>query len=202
MKTHRKPILGIVGGIGSGKSYVSRVLGSLGCLVIDSDQQARDAFLDPGVIAAVRTLFGDDVFRADGSIDRKRVGARIFRSPELRAKIEAIVHPFIAQQRDAIMRSHAGDPGVRAFVWDSPLLFEAGLDSQCDAVVFVDTPRETRLHRVTTTRGWDDAELTRREASQMPLEEKQRRSTHVVRGDADEATLRETLGKLIDEVAN
>jgi dephospho-CoA kinase len=201
MNPRRKPILGIVGGIGAGKSFASRILGSLGCLVIDSDAQARDAFADAGVVAQLRTLFGDVVIRADGSIDRKLVGARIFREPILRAELEAIVHPFIAAQRDAIMLAHATDPAVRAFVWDSPLLFEAGLDAQCDAVIFVDAPHAVRLHRVKTTRGWDEAELARREASQMAIDEKRKRSRFVVPGDADEAMLRAALTRVLDEIA-
>lgn len=200
MASHRKPILGIVGGIGAGKSFASRILASLGCLVIDSDAQARDAFADADVVAQLRTLFGDEVVRADGSVDRKLVGARIFREPDLRAKLEAIVHPFIATQRDAIMLARANDPAVRAFVWDSPLLFEAGLDAKCDAVIFVDAPHAVRLHRVKTTRGWDEAELARREASQMSIDEKRRRSRFVVPGDADEATLRAALASVLDQV--
>ena len=80
---------------------------------------------------------------------------------------------------------------------DAPLLFEVGLERECDAVIFVDAPRELRLARVRATRGWDDAELARREASQLPLDEKRRRSTDVVENSGDPAALRRAVERVL-----
>lgn len=91
--------------------------------------------------------------------------------------------------------------GARAFVIDAPLLFEAGLDGECDAVVFVDAPREVRLERVRRTRGWDESELARREAAQLRVEEKRRRSDVVVSNDGDEATLGARVAAVLDRLA-
>jgi dephospho-CoA kinase len=96
------------------------------------------------------------------------------------------------------MRERVADDSVRAFVWDSPLLIEAGLHTQCDALIFIDTPHEIRLQRVRETRGWDAAELDRREKSQLPLQSKRQLAGEVVRGNAEEATLRRDLLAILE----
>ncbi|MFT3785314.1 MAG: dephospho-CoA kinase [Tepidisphaeraceae bacterium] len=200
MPFHDKPILGMIGGIGAGKSFVSQLLARLGCCVIDSDQAARDAFTDPAVIVELKQLFGDHIVRDDGKVDRKLVALSVFTSPALREKLEAIIHPIVDQKRDEQMKAHANDPAVKVFVWDSPLLFEAGLADACDALLFVDAPRELRVKRVMATRGWDDAELARREAAQVPLDDKRHRADWVLRSDAPEANLVPQLKRIVEEL--
>jgi dephospho-CoA kinase len=184
------PIIGIAGGIGSGKSHVARLFGQLGCVVIDSDAQVAEAYRLPAVRSTLQQWWGDAVFRPDGSINRHEIARRIFGVPEERRRLEGLLHPVVAQLRDvqmgsAVAAARAGQGASPvAFVWDTPLLFETGLNAQCDAVVYVDTPRAIRLRRVQTTRGWDDAELTRRENSQWPLDKKQALSHYVVANTA------------------
>lgn len=201
MRFGEKPILGIVGGIASGKSFVAGVLRSLGCFVIDSDAIAHDIYRREDVIAAVRNWYGDEAIGADGSVDRRAVGSRVFRDANERKRLEALIHPLIDEHRQLLMRQRAADASVRAFVWDSPLLIEAGLHTQCDALLFVETPREVRLRRVRESRGWDEAELDRRERSQLPLDVKRKLATDVVRGDTGEAELRRELDALLERVA-
>lgn len=197
-----KPIIGIVGGIGSGKSHVARLFGELGCLVIDSDAQVRDAYRDPGVRATLRQWWGDGVFRLDGSIDRSAIAARVFSHPGERRRLEELIHPMVHAARERAMAAAADDPEVVAFVWDTPLLIETGLDRECDAVVFVDAPLEVRLARVAASRGWDAAELARRENSQHPLDTKREISDYLVRNTADAGTdvrgqVREVLSRIL-----
>ena len=173
-----KPIIGIVGGIGSGKSHVAGLFAELGCLVIDSDAQVREAYRDPAVLATIREWWGGDVFRPDGTLDRSAVAGKVFGDPAEKRRLEALIHPLVHAAREQAMRGAAGDPQVVAYVWDTPLLLEVGLRDQCDAIVFVDAPFEARLARVRATRGWDEAELVRREKSQMPLDTKRRLSEY------------------------
>lgn len=180
-----KPIIGIAGGIGSGKSRVARLFGELGCAVIDSDAQVRDAYSREDVRGTLKQWWGERVFREDGQLDRAAVAARVFSDPAERMRLEALVHPLVAEARDQAMRRAASDPQVVAFVWDTPLLFEAGLNRDCDAVVFVDAPHDLRLERVHRSRGWDAAELARRENLQWPLDRKRRLSDDVVTNTAD-----------------
>lgn len=183
-----KPIIGIAGGIGSGKSYVARLFGEEGCLVIHSDEVAHEAYQQEAVRQTLRQWWGLGVFKPDGSLDRAAVAARVFEQPEQRRRLEGLIHPIVNAMRERRMREVAGDPAVKAFVWDTPLLFETGLDRECDAVVFVDAPFELRLARVARTRGWDRAELERREKSQMPLDKKRQLSDDVIANSVEAGT--------------
>lgn len=180
-----KPIIGLVGGIGSGKSFVARLFGELGCLVIDSDAQAREAYRDPAVLAMLRSWWGDDVIQSDGTINRSAVAAKVFVDAAERRRLEALIHPLVHAAREREMRAAAGKPQVVAYVWDTPLLLEASLASQCDAVVYVDAPVEVRLARLKSRSGWDGAELLRRENSQMPLDSKRELSDYAITNTAD-----------------
>ncbi|HQY87435.1 MAG TPA: dephospho-CoA kinase [Tepidisphaeraceae bacterium] len=189
----RKPVIGIIGGIGAGKSHVSKLLGELGCLVIDSDALSRRVYEMPEVIERLITRFGMRVFRS-GKIDRKAIGKIVFNNPTERQWLEKLTHPIINKLRDELQSG--ADDSIRAFVWDSPLLIEAGLADQCDLLIFIDTPKSLRIKRV-KTRGWDEAELDRREAAQVSLEQKRALATHVVKGDLDQAALRDQLSDIL-----
>jgi dephospho-CoA kinase len=180
-----KPVIGIVGGIGTGKSFIAQLFAELHCAVIDSDAQVRLAYADPIVLETLRVWWGDEVFLPDGRVNRSAIGKRIFNDPAERKRLEGLIHPLVSQARRQEMGILAQDPGTVAFVWDTPLLFEAGLNSECDAVIFVEAPFELRLGRVAHTRGWDEAELRRRENLQWPLDRKRKISDYVLENTAD-----------------
>ena len=173
------PVIGIAGGIGSGKSEAARVLVRLGCIAVDSDLEARQAMERPDVRARIVEWWGTSVLGPDGRVSRKALADIIFKDSEQRLRLEGLIHPLIRTKRDEV-RKRAKESGAAGVVIDAPLLFEAGVDAECDAVIFVDAPREARLARVKASRGWSDEELTRREQNQMPLDEKRRRSQYVV----------------------
>ena len=182
-----KPIIGIAGGIGSGKSFIAKLFGEFGALVISSDDQVTDAYRDPQVRAALRSWWGDDVIRADGEINRRLIGGKIFADRAERRRLEELLHPRVTAARERAMAAAVAENpgGVVAFVWDTPLLFEVGLNTGCDAVVFVDAPQDLRLSRVRRSRGWDAAELAGRENLQWPLDRKRHLSDDVVTNTAD-----------------
>lgn len=190
-----RPTIGIVGGIGSGKSAVARAFAALGCEVCVSDEVARRVLDEPAVRAEIERAAGPAVVRADGSIDRVRLAQSIFSDRAVRAAVERAMHPRIEALRRA--QFAAAPDAAPAFVIDAPLLLEVGLDRECDAVVFVDACEATRLARVAATRGWSADELARREAAQMPLAEKRARSSDIVANDADEPALRASVGALL-----
>jgi dephospho-CoA kinase len=194
-----KPIIGIAGGIGSGKSFVASLFAELGGLVIDSDEMVRRAYQDPQVRQQLKQWWGDEVFHPHGEVDRRAIARRVFDRPEERKRLEHLIHPMVNDERARVMEEAAHDPQVLAFVWDTPLLFETGLNQQCDAVVFVDAPHEVRLQRV-SRRGWDDQELARREKSQWPLDKKREISDYVIKNTAaaDSAVVDETRGQVKD----
>jgi dephospho-CoA kinase len=180
-----KAIIGIAGGIGSGKSFVAQLFADEGCLVISSDQQVSDVYRDPHVLQMLREWWGDQAINQDGEINRSFIASKVFANPAERTRLEKFIHPLVAEARDRLMAAKADDPKIRAFVWDTPLLFETGLNKDCDAVVFVDAPLEVRLARVQKTRNWDEAELIRRENSQWPLDKKREIADYVVSNTAD-----------------
>jgi dephospho-CoA kinase len=190
---HGKPIIGITGGIGSGKSTVAKMFGELGCLVIDADEQVREAYQDPAIIQQLREWWGDEVVSrpgevvggAAGGVDRRKIAEIIFSDPGQRERLEGLLHPRVAELRQQRMVEAAGNPQILAFIWDTPLLFEAGLGSGCDAIVFVESPFSQRLERVQQSRQWDEAELRRREKSQWPLDKKREISDYIIDNTAN-----------------
>ena len=201
-----KPIIGLVGGIGSGKSFVAKLFGELGGFVIDSDAQVRDAYRDPFVVETIRRWWGDQILHADGTINRSAIAARVFSDPVEKARLESLLHPMVHAARAEQMQAAAADPQVMAYVWDTPLLFETGLNEKCDAVVFVDAPEEQRVRRVAATRGWDEAELLRRQKLQWPLDRKGQISDYVLTNTADadyaRGQVREVLSRILARSSN
>jgi dephospho-CoA kinase len=180
-----KPIIGVVGGIGSGKSFVAELFGQEGCLVIQSDKLVDDAYNYPEVREDLESWWGPSVFASDGSVSRRAIGSIVFSDSSARARLEGLLHPIVARRRDELMAAAADKPEIVAFVWDSPLLMETGLHHKCDAVAFVEAPLALRLDRVSRSRGWDEAELARREKLQWPLDKKREISEYTIDNTAD-----------------
>lgn len=193
------PVIGITGGIGAGKSTVAAAFAAEGCLVCDSDALGAQALQDPAVVAQLRAWWGDHMIDASGRIDRSRLAHVVFADAGERKRLESLVHPMIEARRAELFASPPA--GTRALVIDAPLLLEAGLDAQCDAVVFVDTPLEMRRARVLASRNWDSAEHSRREAAQWPLDRKRSCADHVLHNDdgsdALRAQVRQVLGAVL-----
>lgn len=188
-----KPVIGLAGGIGSGKTYVSEMLERMGCGVIHADQDAHEVLNSGAVKAEITKLWGGEILRADGMVDRKKVAGIVFGSPAETGRLNGIIHPRVAAIRQVKTAKFMADKDIRAVVWDVPLLFEVGLERECDAVIFVKAPVEERLRRVRVSRGWDEAELTSREKLQFPLDKKQKMADYVVDNNSGEesASLRQ-----------
>ncbi len=186
---HGKPIIGITGGIGSGKSTVARMFGEMGCLVIDADVQVRDAYQDPAIVERLREWWGDEIIQQPNSgpaqVNRKKIADIVFSDPGQKQRLEDLLHPKVAELRQQRMVEAADDPQIVAFIWDTPLLFEAGLRSGCDAIIFVESPFSQRLERVQQSRQWGEAELRRREKSQWPLDKKREISDYIIDNTAN-----------------
>ena len=193
------PVIGLVGGVGSGKSAVARAFEKLGCVVSDSDKAVREVLARPEVVDTLVCWWGEGILDSEKQVDRKKVADRVFKDPFERRRLEALVHPLVRENRgDLIARARSS--GAKGVVVDAPLLFEAGVDAECDAVVFVDAKRSVRLGRVREHRGWDEAELDRRENAQMPLEEKRRRSDHVLPNNGTLDELESRAAKLLASI--
>ncbi|WP_214317499.1 dephospho-CoA kinase [Nonomuraea sediminis] len=156
--------IGLTGGIGSGKSEVSKRLAARGAVVIDADKIAREV-VEPGTegLARVVAAFGEGVLRPDGTLDREQLGTIVFGDSERLAALNAIVHPLVGE-RVAALQSQAPDESI--LVYDVPLLAENKLAPLYDVVIVVDAADEVRLARLTGIRGMSEADVKARIAAQ------------------------------------
>jgi dephospho-CoA kinase len=148
--------VGLTGGIGSGKSEVGRRLVAHGAVLIDADLAAREVVVPgSGGLKRIVAAFGDDVLGPDGSLDRARLGEIVFKDPELRAQLNAIVHPLVRQWMLAAERTavQAADPPGPIIVHDVPLLAESRGKGGFDLVIVVDVPPELQIERLVSQRG-------------------------------------------------
>ena len=185
-----KPVIGLAGGIGSGKSTVARLLADLGAAVISSDELNREELEPPGVKETLQAWWGSRSLTPEGRVNRAAVREIVAADPDARKRLEALLHPLIGKRRIELTNQYQNDPAVRAIVWDSPLLYEAGLASDCDAVVFVDADDGVRRERVLRERGWTAPQLERLEKTQKPLDFKRTSADYRVVNNSDRDALR------------
>jgi dephospho-CoA kinase len=190
-------MVGLTGGIGSGKSTVAELLRARGAVVVDADAIAREV-VEPGMpaLAAIAERFGRDVLRPDGSLDRPALAKKAFADEESRKALEAITHPAIGE---LFLKRVAGAPPDGVVVHDVPLLVESTRGYQYGAVIVVEAPREVRLHRL-EARGVprDDAEA--RMAMQASDEERRKVATWVVDNGGDLAALQKQIDVIWTEL--
>ncbi|MEP7105857.1 MAG: dephospho-CoA kinase [Chloroflexota bacterium] len=184
-------LIGLTGGIGSGKSTVSEMLRELGATVVDADEGAR-AVVEPGTegLRAVVAEFGDQVLTPAGGLDRAALADIVFRDPERRARLNAITHPLVGawmMQRTA----EAADRGATMVVHDVPLLYENQRQGLFERVLLVYAPDEVALRRL-LERGLSEEQARARIRAQMPIDEKRRLADHVIdNSDGREETRRQ-----------
>ena len=167
-------VVGLAGGIASGKSTVARMFGELGAVVIDADAIARSVLEAPTVREKLRERWGADVFQDDGRPDPSRIADVVFSDSEELAALNRLVHPPTGEEIQARIERASGNAEVRLIVVDAPLLFETELQTCCDAVLFVAADEHARLSRAGASRNWTREEVTRRESAQMPPQAKER----------------------------
>jgi dephospho-CoA kinase len=193
--------VGLTGGIGAGKSEVSRRLAARGAVVIDADQLAREV-VEPGTpgLAAVVAAFSDEVgpglLGADGSLDRAALGRCVFADPDARRRLEQIVHPLVAARAAELIDAAAAAVVV---VYDVPLLVENGLEAGYDRVVVVDAADQTRLARL-VARGMQRSDALARMAAQASRDQRLAAADYVVPNDASMADLDVTVDALWGEL--
>jgi dephospho-CoA kinase len=183
-------LVGLTGGIASGKSTVSRQLAELGCQVIDADVLAREV-VAPGepALAAIVDAFGPEVLQPDGTLDRARVAAAIFADPAMRKRLEAITHPAIRARRQAKLDELTARGFDGIVVQDAALLIEVGGHLDMDRLVVVYAGPVEQRERLMRRDGLHADEAKRRIASQMPLAEKAALAHYVIdNSDSPEET--------------
>jgi len=161
-------LIGLTGGIASGKSTVARRLYEHGAVHLDADQLARKV-VEPGTpaLAAIAETFGEGVLRADGSLDRERLGGIVFGDDAARAKLNAIVHPAVRELSGRLIAKAEAENPDAVVVYDVPLLVEANVDHPFDLVVVTDAPKRTQVKRLVEQRGLDPLQAEARVDAQI-----------------------------------
>ncbi len=173
----KKLVVGLTGGLGSGKSTVLAELKRLGAVTADADEISRRVVEPRGAAyGKVRRLFGPAAFRPDGTLDRKAVAGKVFKSPALRRKLEGIIHPLV--RRELARAASRAKRGV--VVLDIPLLFESRMEDLADRVCVVWAPKAVRYRRLMDAGRFTCRDIRDRLRAQMPLGEKRRRADDVV----------------------
>jgi dephospho-CoA kinase len=174
-----RPVIGLVGGVGAGKSTVAGEMARLGAVVVDADALGHRLLATPAVRRAVRARWGPSVFAA-GEVDRRALGQIVFARKRELAALNAILHPRIRRAMRRVIAAARKMPAVVAVVLDAAVLFEAGWDDLCSAVVFVQAPAAARLRRVAAAKGWTRPDWRRRENAQISLDKKRGKSDYIV----------------------
>jgi dephospho-CoA kinase len=179
----RRPyIVGLTGGIASGKTTASERLKSLGATVVDADEISRELTAEGGeALPAIRAAFGDDIMNGE-ILDRKALAGRVFNDINERRALEAILHPMI-QRRMINKIEAAAEAGERAAILSAPLLFESGMDALCDQVWLMVLNEEEQIKRAMARDMITEEEAMARIRSQMPIEEKAKRADVKIRAD-------------------
>ena len=180
----KKPVVGLVGGIGSGKSRVAAAFAERGARVIAGDDLAHEALRQPAIKERVVRRWGPGLLDEHGEVRRRQLGAVVFADPAQRRELEAMMHPWIEERIRQELAAAQADPAVRLVVLDAAIMLEAGWDAVCDRLVYVDAPREVRLRRLAGQRGWTEKEVQARENAQLPLTVKAARADHVLDNSA------------------
>ena len=195
-----KPVIGLVGGIGAGKSTAAGEFVRLGCALVDGDAIGHALLAEPDVRRQVRAEWGEGVFAPDGSVDRRALGQRVFQDAAALAALNRILHPRIrAGMAEEIRRAQA-DPAVPAVVVDAAVLFEAGWEDLCTHVVFVAASPEDRSRRACAAKGWDSGTWRGRENSQISLDNKARNCDYTIENSSCISCLRERVRQLFHKM--
>lgn len=163
MKGNKKPVIGLTGGIGAGKTLVASILTDLGCVAIDADKLARNVLENSDGQRFVRECLGPDVIGPDGVMDRGKIADIIFTDIEKKKLLEEYIHPKVIDLQNELIAKYQENSRYKAIVIDVPLLVETGLQKNCDYVIFVDCDFAIRKNRVIQHRRWNEKELARRE---------------------------------------
>ena len=191
-------IIGLTGGIGTGKSTVSKILLSLGVPVVDADQISR-SLLEPGspYIAKLVSIFGDWMIDSAGNVDRKKLGEKIFSSPELRIQLEKFLHPLIKEEIHRLIEEYRVQK-VELLVLDIPLLFEGAYwQSRVDQVWLVDLSEKVQLARIMNRDGLTEEGAERRIEAQMSLGDKRELADVIIENNGTFEELEKKVGQLV-----
>jgi len=197
----RKPIVGIIGGIASGKSTVAAEFGKLGCEVISADAIAHELLNEAPVRDQVCRLFGQGILQPSGQIDRKRLARLVFADEGKLAALNKVIHPRVIQRTEELIARCSSRADIKAIVLDMPLLVEVGWANRCDRLIFVKCDRERRAERIRQAGRMDKQEVDIRENFQISVDKKAELADNTIDNNSDFLTLVRQIQDIFSDIA-
>jgi dephospho-CoA kinase len=195
-----KPLIGIIGGIASGKSTVAAEFAKLGCAVIDADAIVHELLREDAVRDEAVRIFGPGVLNACGEADRERLATIVFADARRLSALNGILHPRVLQRTTELIARYNGDSRIKAVVLDMPLLVEVGWADRCDRVVFVECDRKRRAERARRKGLLDDRDIEIRENSQISLDKKATLADIIVNNNSDFSALVRQINEIFSDI--
>jgi dephospho-CoA kinase len=194
-------LVGLTGGVATGKSTVAKMFKRCGAVVIDADELAHEVVKpDKPAWRQIVKTFGKTVLNPDRTLNRRELGAVVFGNRTKLRRLEQIIHPHVAREQTRLARHAARKDPQTVVIYDVPLLFEAGVDKRVDKIIVVTADRETQIARLKQRNGLSRAEAIRRIRSQMPLAKKIHRADHVLSGTLPRPSLHRHVGQLLKQL--
>ncbi len=198
-KIRNKPIIGILGGIASGKSSIASIFGKSGCKVIDADKIAHKILERKNIKKKIVDLFGQSVLDSTGIIDHKKLARLVFADAVRLSSINGIIHPLVIKRIEELIKRFNSQNKVNAIVLDIPLLVEIGWAKRCDRLIFVDCSEKTRFDRAKTL-GYSKKQLKIRENFQISLDNKMALADNIIENNSDFSALVRQVDEILSDI--
>jgi dephospho-CoA kinase len=196
----KKPIIGILGGIGSGKSTVAAAFGAVGGAVIDADAIAHLLLEREDVRARLIDILGAGILNSNGLIDRAVLAQVAFGQPETLKFLTDVLHPLVLERTETLIEVYQAAPNIRGIVLDMPLLLEVGWEKKCDFLVFVDCGEEKRRRRIEKNAKIDIEQLEIRENFQISLDKKKEKAHYTINNNSDKSEMAEQVAQIFSSM--
>ena len=196
----KKPIIGILGGIASGKSTVAAEFAKLGCKIIDADEIAHELLDEPNVRSKIISYFGNRILGPEGKIDRNKLGDMAFSDAVKLSELNNIIHPVVLEQTEELIERYTNENEVRGIVLDMPLLVEVGWVKRCDRVIFVECSEQVRGDRAKKMGIYDEKQFKIRENFQISLDNKAQLSDNTVDNNSDFSDLTKQVTEIFSHI--
>lgn len=200
-KREEKLVIGILGGIASGKSTVAAELAKLGCKIIDADRIAHEALCRQDIRQKVTDLFGEGILDSSGKINRKELANLVFADADKLSSLNKIIHPLVLKRAEELVEQYSRQRQVRATVLDMPLLLEVSWAKRCDKLIFVRCKRPLRLQRAKKM-GFDENQIKIRENFQISLDNKAAIADNVIDNNSNLSTLVRQVADIFSNMVN
>ncbi len=197
---NKKKIIGLLGGIASGKTQVAKFFSQLNCVTIDADEIAHQAFKNEQIKQKIIHLFGEKVINSEQKVDKRYIADKVFDDNTMLDKLNSIIHPFVLDRIEDLVSDYSERTDCRAIILDIPLLMEIGWQSRCDTLIFIDCDDEKRMYLANNRTGLTRKQLNNRENCQISLDKKRQIAHYTIRNNSDLKNLKKQVKEISTKI--